>query len=346
MPRPSRAALLFLTAGVSFFAPLPAEESGCVPGPAWPEPGGEVPLNPVFVLATCGEPIERIRPFLRDEAGEAVQLETVDRIADGFAAVAPALPLQPLRRYELRWRRRADEKSPLPRYRTADDTDFDPPQWRAEPALDVAQSSVAETPRATFALPIANPGEPLIAQVTFHPELDPEAPATTVLALKLQREPERPGALIADGRSAGNALLAFDSDYRATIKLIDRAGNRSDAGNVRFRTPEAPPPRKCASVTSLSEPWVRRKTDPGCTEVAEKARFTGTVEGTLTVRADGTVSAVEVDRGLPFGLDEAARAALRDWLLEPAKAAHRPVSFKTTFYFATDVYEPVWKKLD
>jgi TonB family protein len=77
---------------------------------------------------------------------------------------------------------------------------------------------------------------------------------------------------------------------------------------------------------SASEPVVVSQVQPQYTDEARAARVQGTVELRATIREDGTVDSVRVIKGLGYGLDEAAIAAVEQWKFIPAKKDGKPVS--------------------
>ena len=64
---------------------------------------------------------------------------------------------------------------------------------------------------------------------------------------------------------------------------------------------------------------------PEYTPEAREARIQGTIELRATVREDGTVKVEEVKRGLGYGLDEAASAAVEQWRFRPGTINGKPV---------------------
>jgi TonB family protein len=50
----------------------------------------------------------------------------------------------------------------------------------------------------------------------------------------------------------------------------------------------------------------------------------------VTIAPDGSVSSVEVVRGLPFGISEAAADAVRRWKYRPARGKDGPVVSRKT----------------
>jgi TonB family protein len=77
---------------------------------------------------------------------------------------------------------------------------------------------------------------------------------------------------------------------------------------------------------SVSEPVVVSQVQPQYTDEARAARVQGTVELRATIREDGTVENVLVRKGLGYGLDEAAIAAVEQWKFIPGKKDGKPVS--------------------
>jgi TonB family protein len=80
----------------------------------------------------------------------------------------------------------------------------------------------------------------------------------------------------------------------------------------------------------LDAPTVLTRVEPSYPEVARKAGIEGTVELEVSVDATGKVTDVEVARGLPLGLSEAAADAVRRWTWRPARTASGPVASRKT----------------
>jgi TonB family protein len=60
-------------------------------------------------------------------------------------------------------------------------------------------------------------------------------------------------------------------------------------------------------------------------EEARRANITGDVLMEVVIRADGLVASARVTRGLGFGLDERAVAAVHQWRFAPARRLGVPV---------------------
>ena len=102
-------------------------------------------------------------------------------------------------------------------------------------------------------------------------------------------------------------------------------------------------PKTVPSSNSSSIPLVLRAgvggvTSPGCsycpqpnyTNPAREAKFNGTVLLQVTVSEAGSTVESKVVRGVPFGLNEAAMNAIRDWKFNPARREGEPVTCMVT----------------
>jgi len=93
----------------------------------------------------------------------------------------------------------------------------------------------------------------------------------------------------------------------------------------------APPPAAAEAAPGLVEPpVVRTRVEPVYPDLARRAGVEGTVELEVTIDPSGKVSDVEVVRGLPLGLSEAAAAAVRRWTWTPARGPAGPVAARRT----------------
>jgi protein TonB len=68
------------------------------------------------------------------------------------------------------------------------------------------------------------------------------------------------------------------------------------------------------------------KVGPAYPEAARRAGVEGTVVLQVTIGSDGRVTSVDVVRGLPLGLSEAAASAVRRWLYRPARGRSGPIA--------------------
>ena len=99
--------------------------------------------------------------------------------------------------------------------------------------------------------------------------------------------------------------------------------------NWNVEPPAPPPPRVSGPIEVTRDVIEPRKTlhvKPQYTEIARKARIQGRVVLRATIDQQGDITDVEVLRGLPTGLAEAAVAAVRQWKFKPATLNGRPVA--------------------
>jgi TonB family protein len=92
-----------------------------------------------------------------------------------------------------------------------------------------------------------------------------------------------------------------------------------------------PPPGALEAAPGLIEPaTVASRVEPSYPEVARRAGIEGTVELEVSIDATGRVAEVEVLRGLPMGLSDAAVDAVRRWTWKPARSPQGPVASRRT----------------
>jgi protein TonB len=101
--------------------------------------------------------------------------------------------------------------------------------------------------------------------------------------------------------------------------------------------PGAPgePPSAPASAAPRGEAVIEpavviEKVDPSYPEIAIRAQVEGSVVLDVEIDENGRVSDVQVTRGLPFGLSEAAANAVRQWRYRPARGPGGPISSRRT----------------
>jgi protein TonB len=96
----------------------------------------------------------------------------------------------------------------------------------------------------------------------------------------------------------------------------------------------APPPAgapEASPIPGLVEPPVLvSRVEPTYPELARRAGLEGTVELEISIDASGKVAEVEVVRGLPLGLSQAAADAVKRWVYRPARASSGPVPARKT----------------
>lgn len=93
---------------------------------------------------------------------------------------------------------------------------------------------------------------------------------------------------------------------------------------IVVESPEEPDPDPQAFVYAEEYPVVITKVQPEYPEIARQSGLQGTVMVRALVGTDGRVRKVEVEASVPI-LDEAAVAAVRQWVFKPALSGNRPV---------------------
>ncbi|MCL2064922.1 MAG: energy transducer TonB [Candidatus Cloacimonetes bacterium] len=73
-------------------------------------------------------------------------------------------------------------------------------------------------------------------------------------------------------------------------------------------------------------PVVTRRVAPQYPDFERRLRIQGVVILTVEVLIDGSIGAIEVERSVTEGLDDAAIAAVRQWQFQPAKNRGEPVA--------------------
>jgi TonB family protein len=81
---------------------------------------------------------------------------------------------------------------------------------------------------------------------------------------------------------------------------------------------------------SVEPAVVVEKVDPPYPEPAIRAQIEGSVVLDIGIDETGRVTDVQVARGLPFGLSEAAAQAVRQWRYRPARSAEGPIPSRKT----------------
>ncbi len=77
--------------------------------------------------------------------------------------------------------------------------------------------------------------------------------------------------------------------------------------------------------SGVEPPRLLKEVKASYTDEARRRGISGAVELEITIRRDGSVSDVRVQRGLGLGLDERAVAAVRQWRFAPARLKGTPV---------------------
>lgn len=98
-------------------------------------------------------------------------------------------------------------------------------------------------------------------------------------------------------------------------------------GEAGRRSP-APPPSSGSEATEAA--MLVTRIEPSYPERARRAGIEGTVELEISISANGDVTGIDVVRGLPLGVSEAAADAIRRWKYKPARGRDGPVPSRKT----------------
>lgn len=101
-------------------------------------------------------------------------------------------------------------------------------------------------------------------------------------------------------------------------------------GDAPAAPPRRPPPADIPPGGDVEPAVVVDKVDPAYPEVAIRAQIEGSVVLDVGIDETGRVTDVQVTRGLPFGLSEAAADAVRQWRYRPARSADGPIPSRKT----------------
>ncbi|MGH9363883.1 MAG: TonB family protein [Thermoanaerobaculia bacterium] len=140
-------------------------------------------------------------------------------------------------------------------------------------------------------------------------------------------------------RSAGGGVAFISS---ADVDLVPQDPRRPAIVPEKARAPQDIEVTDAAPVQTPSAeetegeagqgepPVLLSKVDPRYPEEARRAGVEGTVVLDVTVDAGGDVTDVDVLRGLPLGVSEAAVEAVRHWKYRPAQGPNGPVASRKT----------------
>ena len=130
-------------------------------------------------------------------------------------------------------------------------------------------------------------------------------------------------------RSLAGAVVAAGS----AAAVADARSGRLRRASERIRLRPATPRRARAAAERVDVPVeIVFKPTPIYTPEARALKLEGDVLLDVEFAASGTVSVLQVVRGLGHGLDEAAARAASQIRFKPAQSGGRPISFRTTVH--------------
>jgi TonB family protein len=169
----------------------------------------------------------------------------------------------------------------------------------------------------------------------------PDGPITSVAVVK--SVPDARTVSATHGGLTYKVDIALAADGSAVGELNVSDGVRTIASATRgFDAPlKTLAPKRISE--GMTPPKVISRVEPHYSEEAKKNNIFGVVILEATINEAGVVTDVRVLKPLPYGLDQAAVEAIRQWRFEPATIEGRPVPviFNFTFNFKTDGGESV-----
>ncbi len=178
----------------------------------------------------------------------------------------------------------------------------------------------------------------LLLAVTL-PEMAPRTlaaeaePTVYVMPSVRFKKPPPPSEVIPRPRARRVPIPAPDPD-RPEIFVVDVAEVQFDNLDFDpdqvFTVPDPPPappavPDLLRVGGEVAPPVRVHYVEPRYSEIARRARIEGVVILQATIDREGRVTDLETLKGLPYGLTEAALAAVRQWRFEPSVHQGRPV---------------------
>lgn len=199
----------------------------------------------------------------------------------------------------------------------------------ASEAKDERRKQVAANEDA----PVEAPPAPAIAQPSFAPE---ELPSDVAEAQQMPEAEDRVGNRVVGG-VAGRLERDAAKDETAAA-APQRADAKSAASGATLQKKNAPapgaPPRETREAMSVAPlrvggdipvPRVLRKVRPVVSAELKRLDFSGIAVLDVVIDERGNVARTTVVKGLPFGLNEAVVAAVRQWKFAPTVVNGRAV---------------------
>ncbi len=184
------------------------------------------------------------------------------------------------------------------------------------PTVHEAEKTVVKAAGFDAPSPIAKAGDTKTAAVvgSFDPAVS-GPPAKTA----------RPGAAV--------AVAGFGSSASAVAAAPRQVAEVRPSGFDAVKPAPTPGPRAAPPPDRVDIPVeILFKPTPIYTDEARKLKLEGDVLLDVEFASTGTVSVLQVVRGLGHGLDEAATTAAKQIRFKPAQSAGRAISFRTTVH--------------
>ena len=111
----------------------------------------------------------------------------------------------------------------------------------------------------------------------------------------------------------------------ALVLIASIAAAQTKSQSKAMASPQAPAEKPYELSDDITPPRLLEVANPEYTDVARKKKIEGTVVLDIVVDKKGNVIDAKVKKGLGYGLDESAIAAVKVWLYKPAEKAGQPV---------------------
>jgi protein TonB len=142
-------------------------------------------------------------------------------------------------------------------------------------------------------------------------------------------DPKTPD-IVPDRSIALRRLSTLDSPTPLPTPEMPSAAPQAEGLPAEGPIPPRPDSLPGQPGESVEPAVVVEKVDPPYPEPAIRAQIEGSVVLDIGIDETGRVTDVQVARGLPFGLSEAAAQAVRQWRYRPARSAEGPIPSRKT----------------
>jgi periplasmic protein TonB len=143
-------------------------------------------------------------------------------------------------------------------------------------------------------------------------------------------DPKTPD-IVPDSSIGLRRLSTLDSPTPPPPPVLELPAGAPPAEGIPAERPTPRRPESAERPGESTEPAVViEKVDPNYPEPAIRAQIEGSVVLDIGIDETGRVTDVQVARGLPFGLSEAAADAVRHWKYRPARSPEGPIPSRKT----------------
>ena len=220
------------------------------------------------------------------------------------------------------------------------------------PCAAFAQTSIHEgrTPHHAVTVNVAPAGDDVIYDVAIR-DL-PEGRLLTSARLQgkagaaVEKQMDVGGQHVSINVSSKSDQLAYRIDIKSGDTLLDSIQSAPERQPLRLLSGAGDPPLRVGG--DVKAPVVINRVEPIYTELARQSRISGIVILEVVIDHTGVVKDVQVLKPLPFGLDQAAIDAVKQWTFRPGTLNGQAVDviFNLTINFraaepASTVADPI-----